>query len=327
MKRLWIGFAALVAAMGLGALVFAQTRECGAIDIAFGWSGCTGSLTIGGVASLGSTIAWDDNGDLMVLGTEYGQSSQRNRFDVTTQLVWVDWAGRRETRRIALPAIGRFDQLQLSPVDDTFAVSCNTIYVCDLLSSTERRDNRNPSQLALLGAEGSILWTGFVATDGTQPSSEGRAFDLSFSADGAQVLAGSVAFAVGDGAETPRGAAEAATDQATILASDVIEIAGAERSLDLPDDYVPFRWLQTTASPDGKSLATLSRRFAGAGLPRAVLQVWDAETGAVIVRHEINTDLSPALAWQPDGQEVLVATAPPMSIGASTQLRSYGATP
>lgn len=326
MKRLWIGFA-LVAALGLGSLAFAQTRECGAIDIAFGWSGCTASMTIGRVASLGSTMAWDDNGDLVVLGNDYVQSRQRNRYDVTTQLVRVDWSGRREIGRIALPPIGRVDQLQLSPVDDTMMVSCNAIYVCNLLLSSERRDNRHPTQLALLNADGSIAWTAFVMKEGTQPSSEGRAFDLAFSADGAQVLAGPIAFAVEDGAETPRGTAEAATNQVTILASDVMELAGAERSLDLPEDYIPFRWLQTTLSPDGNRLATLSRRFAGAGQPRAVLQVWDVETGAVLIRHEIKTDLSPALVWQPDGAEVLVATAPPRGDGTSTQLRSYGVAP
>jgi hypothetical protein len=93
--------------------------------------------------------------------------------------------------------------------------------------------------------------------------------------------------------------------------------------LDLPDHYIPFNQLQAALSPDAARLATLSRRFAGKGLPRAILQVWNVETGAVLARHEIDTDLSAALAWQSDGQAVFVATAVGVEPGAAAELRRY----
>jgi len=71
--------------------------------------------------------------------------------------------------------------------------------------------------------------------------------------------------------------------------------------------------------------STLARDDDGhEGLPRAILQVWNVETGAVLVRYDIDTDLSPALAWHDDGEAVFVATAAGGMLGAATQLRRYG---
>lgn len=203
-------------------------------------------------------------------------------------------------------------------------MTCNTIYVCDLLSSTERSDARYPTQLALLNRDGSIAWHASVPSDNARPNSEGRAFDLAFTQDGQAIVAGPMAFASDDGARVSGVRPVPLSANATIEATDQVQLAGAVQMLDLPDRYIPFNRLQSTLSPDGARLATLSRRFAGEGLPRAILQIWNIETGELLVRHEIDTDLSPALAWQGDGEAVFAATSVGVTPEAATQLRSYG---
>ncbi|MGE8106645.1 hypothetical protein ACQKP1_23435 [Allorhizobium sp. NPDC080224] len=322
-RRMMVLLTSLVALAGLAALTYLGSRECRFLDTVFGSSGCTASLKVSGVSTLGSTLARDRDGHLVVLGNRYEDMQGSRNYQITTQVVRIDWAKGREVERVSFNAFGRIDQMQLSPDGNTIAVTCNTIYVCDLLSSSERRGAEEPSQLALLNRDGSIVWHASVPTDRARPNSEGRAFDLAFAEDGQAVLAGNLAFAVGDGAPLGGTRPPTAPVNATISATDRIELAGAPRMLDLPDGYIPFARLQSALSPDGARLATLSRRFAGEGLPRAILQVWNVETGEVSVRHEIDTDLSPALAWQSDGEAVFVATAAGAVPRAGTELRSY----
>ena len=322
-RRLMFLSTSLVALAGLAALTYLGSRECGFLDTAFGLSGCTASRKVSGVSTLGSTLAIDRDGHLVVLGNRYENKPGSRNYQMTTQVVRIDWTKGREVERVSFDAFGRIDQMQVSPDGDTIAVTCNTIYVCDLLSSSERRDAEEPTQLALLNRDGSIVWHASVPTDRARPNSEGRSFDLAFAEDGQAVIAGNLAFAVGDGAPLGGTRPPAVPVNATISATDRIELGGVPRMLDLPEGFIPFNRLQTALSPDGDRLATLSRRFAGEGLPRAILQVWNVETGAVLVRHEIDTDLSPALAWQSDGEAVFVATAADAVPGAGTQLRSY----
>ncbi|MFN7089003.1 MAG: hypothetical protein ACK4P4_00365 [Allorhizobium sp.] len=322
MKRRLVVLSTSLAALAV--LAYLGTRECGFLDTALGLSGCTGSRTIKGVSTLGRTLARDGDGHLVVLGSDYEDVHGSRNYRVTTRVVRIDWAKSREVQRVSFPSFGRIDQMQISPDGDTIAVTCNTIYVCDLLSSADQRNAQYPTQLALLNRDGSIAWHASISTDDARPNSEGRAFDLAFAEDGQAVIAGNLAFAIGDGTPLAGTPPPAVSVNASINATDRIELAGAPRMLDLPDHYIPFNQLQSAPSPDGARLATLSRRFAGKGLPRAILQVWNVETGSVLVRHEIDTDLSPALAWQGDGQAVFVATAVGVEPGASTELRRYG---
>ncbi|EKF61543.1 hypothetical protein QWE_00025 [Agrobacterium albertimagni AOL15] len=323
-RRLMVLSTGLAAFAALAALTYWGTRECGFFDTALGLSGCTGSRTIAGVSTLASTLARDTDGYLVVLGNKYEDVPGSRNYRVTTQVVRIDWAQGREVERVSFPAFGRIDQMQISPDGETIAVTCNTIYVCDLLSSADQRDALYSTQLALLNRDGSIVWHASVPMEDARPNSEGRSFDLAFAEDGQAVVAGAVAFAISDGAPLRGALPPAVSSNATINATDQIELAGAPRMLDLPDHYIPFNQLQSALSPDGARLATLSRRFSGKGMPRAILQVWDVETGGVLARHEIDTDLSPALAWQSDGQAVFVATAVGVEPGAATDLRRYG---
>ena len=322
--RLMMLSTSLAALLGLAALTYLGSRECGFLDTALEMSGCTGRLKVSGVSTLGSTLARDGDGQLVVLGDTYLERQGSRNLQVSTQVVRIDWAQRREIERLSFPSFGRIDQMQISPEGGMLAVTCNTIYVCDLLPSSERHAARNATQLALLNRDGSMVWHASVPTDRARPNSEGRSFDLGFAKDGQAVLAGNLAFAVRDGTPLSGASSPTASVNATINATDRIELAGLPRMLDLPDRYIPFNRLQSAFSPDGARLATLSRRFAGKGLPRAILHIWNVETGAVLARHEIDTDLSPALAWQSDGEAVFVATAAGGLSGEATELRSYG---
>ena len=324
MKRMTMAVGCGVAAVaGLAALAHVGTRECGFIDIWLGLSGCTASLTVADIAITGSTLALDRDGHLVMLGNRYAETPRSNQMKLTTHVVRIDWRTGREVTRMEPPFLGRIDQLQLPPDGDSMAIACNASYTCELLEYGQDSDNDYPAALALLDGDGAIAWSGFAPRRTNQPSSEGRAFDLGFSADGMAVVAGDAGFVAADGSALDGPMPVSASANATLLTDQQIELAGAVQSLDLPDGFVPFRYLQTTRSPDGARIATLSRRFAGEGLPRAVLQVWSVETGTMLVRHEIDTDLAQALAWQADGQAVFVTTAPPRQPGASTQIRSY----
>lgn len=322
-RRLMFLSTSLAAFAALAALTYWGTRECGFFDTALGLSGCTGSRTIAGVSTLASTLARGGDGYLVVLGNAYEDLPGSRNYRVTTQVVRIDWAQGREVERVSFPAFGRIDQMQISPDGETIAVTCSTIYVCDLLSSADQRDARS-TQLALLNRDGSIAWHASVPMDDARPNSEGRSFDLAFAENGQAVVAGNMAFTISDGAPLDGPLPPAVSSNRTIDATDQIELAGAPRMLDLPDHYIPFNQLQSALSPDRTRLATLSRRFAGRGMPRAILQVWNVESGTILARHEIDTDLSPALAWQSDGQAVFVATAAGVEPGAATELRRYG---
>lgn len=237
-RRLMVLWTSLATLAGVVALAYLGTRECGVLDVAFGLSGCTGSHTIKGVSTLGSTLARDGEGHLVVLGNDYEDVHGSRDYRVTTRVVRIDWTQGREVERVSFPSFGRIDQMQLSPDGDTIAVVCNTIYACNLLSPSDQRNARYPTQLALLNRDGSVAWHASVSTDDARPNSEGRSFDLAFAEDGQAVVAGNLAFATGDGVPLFGTLPPAVSVNATINAIDQIQLAGAPRRLDLPDHYI-----------------------------------------------------------------------------------------
>ncbi len=298
-------------------------RECGWIETAFGSGSCAGSVTLENIASVRSTVAVNSDGEVVVLGNRYTASKKKGEFDVRSQIAVIDWQAGKELRRLEPEFSGRPDQLILSPIGQGMAVACRSFFSCDLVDLPSSQASFGATQLALLGEDGAIRWRGAVMPDEVPPTVEGRAFDLVFSADGRSLVAGPIVFSVAEGARGSGSAQVGVTSHATLLASYDIELAGQRRSLGLPAGFVPFTRLQTATSRDGKSLATLSRRFSGKGEIRSVLQIWDIARGELVSRHEIGSDLAPALAWHPDGSLVFVATASPVAENASTQIRAY----
>jgi len=302
--------------------VYIGLGACGWLDRYLGRSGCLGSYTIANLSSLGSTMAVDRDGRLIVAGGDHRASAaDASRSQPHPQVVTLDLANGNELDRVPLDFSGLPDQLRLSPVDDHIAVTCNSIYVCDLADPPPGAEYAGASLLGLFAPDGALAWSQVITRDIAQPSAEGRAFDLAFAEDGATVVAGPVAFATADG--TPREDSPPAMLQSfAVDSADSITVAGVPRPLGLPEGYVPFTRLQVALSADAGRLAALSRRFSGPGQPRAILTTWDTASGRMLARHEIETDLAPALAWHPDGS-VLVAAAGPQAIGAGTQVRIY----
>lgn len=320
----WVLFV-LVIISASAIVAFNGLRECGWIETAFGSGSCAGSVIVENIASVRSTVAVNSDGEVVVLGNRYKATKQKSEFDVRAQIAVIDWQAGKEVRRIEPEFSGRPDQLILSPTGERMAVACRSFFSCDLVDLPSSQASFGATQLALLGEDGAIRWRGAVMPDEASPTVEGRAFDLAFSADSRSLVAGPVAFSVADGARGSGSMQARVTSHATLLASYEIELAGQRRSLGLPAGFVPFTRLQTATSPDGKSVATLSRRFSGEGEIRSVLQIWDIASGKVVTRHEIRTDLSPALAWHPDGTLIFVATTSPVVEGVSTQIRAYRA--
>ncbi|MCJ8151762.1 hypothetical protein [Shinella sedimenti] len=308
---------------GSAIVTFSGFRDCGWLETAFGSGSCAGSVTLDNIASVRSTVAVNSDGDVVVLGNRYTATNREGDFDVRAQIAIIDWQAGKEVRRIEPDFSGRPDQLILSATNEGMAITCRSFYACDLADLPSGQDAFGATQLALLDEDGSINWVGAVMREEAPPSVEGRAFDLAFSADGRSLVAGPVVFSVADGARGSGSAQVSITSHATLLASYDFELAGQRRSLGLPAGFVPFTRLQTATSRDGKSLATLSRRFSGEGAIRSVLQIWDIARGELVTRHEIVSDLAPALAWHPDGSLVFVATASPVAEDASTQIRAY----
>ncbi|MHA6732118.1 hypothetical protein [Devosia sp. A369] len=301
-------------------------KECGWLDRWLDRSGCVDSFNVNNLASLGSTMLVDREGRLVIAGVQYGEASRSGReLSTVSQIVIFDPASGTEIERMSVQFNGRPDQLQLSPTEDLFVLTCSSIYTCDLADTPSGGKYSGAAQIAVLDRQGQFVWRVAVPRDIAQPSPEGRAFDLAFADDGAAVVAGPVAFATSDGALLTDAVLAVAPHGMAVDSADIIVIAGAPRDLHLPPDYIPFTRLQTATSADGTCLATLSRRFSGPGDLRAILQVWDNASGEMLVRHDIVTDLSPALAWRSDGTGVLVATASPPAPGTGTQIRTYQA--
>ncbi len=141
-------------------------------------------------------------------------------------------------------------------------------------------------------ANGDRLWFEGIPHHEARPDADARAFDLAWSASGSVVFA-HLPFLAEDGSLilTRQLPLEGPTGR---LAATATEIAGTGVTLPaLPADFIPFSRQQTALSPDGDRIAVLSRRFSGPGALRGMIRVFDLETGAMLVRHDIAEDLAP----------------------------------
>lgn len=153
--------------------------------------------------------------------------------------------------------------------------------MCDLADIPQAAAISGATQLGLFESDGTLLWSHAILRTVAQPSAEGRAFDLAFSADGSAVVFGPMVIATKDGAVSEVSVSAGDAPGATIDTARTVSIAGAEADLDLPADSVPFTRLQIALCADGRRLATLSCRLSGAGDIRALLQIWDKDSGAL----------------------------------------------
>ncbi len=299
------------------------SKECAWLDRWLGLSGCLASFTLGSLTDLGSTMEFDKDGHLVILSVDYRKYGSEQRS--YPQLVTADLENGREIDRAELDFKGRPDQLRLSPRDESIAVICSDIYVCDLVNVRGKERNNVCAMIAVFERGGKKIWDGSVSRDVISGNAEGRAGDLAFSADGVLVAAGPTSFAPENGSLSGRVSRELAPDGFAIYGVDHVKIAGEERSFVSPEGYVSFARMRAMPSPDGRLLAVLSRHFSGEGEIRAILLVFDRETGAMLDRHDIGTDLCPALAWGPEGETLIVAAVDARGLGATTEIRLYPA--
>ena len=313
MRRLL--FMALAAVLLVTGLFCMFSGPCGR----FGGDGCLASHTLRHIAVTGDTIVTDAAGKLRIAGIHY-RPGGRDRLLPKMVMVTIDPQTGEEISRLELDMEGRPDQLRLSPQEDRFAISCNALYVCDLPGGNKPKE----SEAMMFDSGGKRLWSTGVEHRLAPPDSDGRAFDLAFSASGRILFAhlahmadgGDVILTKQRPIEGPAGRLDAFGSQA---------YGGLAGRLGLPDGFVPFLRHNTAISPDGTRIAVLARRFSGPGTIRAAIRVFDIEKGGLLASHDIDEDLAPVIVWQPDRDAVIVALADAVAADAGTQLRLYDA--
>lgn len=304
----------LVAGLIAGAF-WVIASPCGSI----GNDGCEAALHLRDIVVTGDAMVVDGGGRLRVAGVHY-RDGPRNRLNAAMVVVRLDPETGEEIDRLDVGYEGMPDQLRLSPIGEGFAISCNAVYVCDLPGGDRPRE----TEAAQFDKAGKLSWATGIAYDVAPPDSEGRAFELGYSASG-QVLFAHVAHLVETGEviltrqqmlESPSGVLAAADGEAH---------GGLAQKLDLPPDFIPFLRHRTAISPDGMRIAVLARRFSGPGRVRAAIRIFDITSGALLARHDIAQDLAPALLWHPRRDAVIVAEAGAVAENAGTSLYFYNA--
>jgi len=299
---------------------------------------------------------------LVVAGSSYSasSSSETDRLRVSSTVVLYDLNAGRETVRYGVPPTGVIEQLVLSSDGTRAALTCNRSWTCEFDSSYLPEDGRPDDSLSRYvpvslidlvsppsRAQATVPWLRVIREAEVPPNADGMAVDLRFSADGASLIAfhdgsASVAWSVEDGSAIVPSAepgdslvgfdAVATADGATRVTADrqagLLRLTGTAAdvgmlALDLPEGFIGELHMPLAVSPDGSHVAALSRRFAGPGAPRAILQVWRLADGARVARHEIEEDLHATLVWHPDGRQVLVAPASKPAVEVGTELRLY----
>lgn len=349
--------AAGLALAAAGAAAAVSLRSCGALDRLAGRSGCVASLEVSDLASLRQTVAFDpvDPGALLVAGTRYARRSGRD-LSASAELVRIDLASGDETARIRLPFGGVPERLALSRDGRRAAISCNAATLCDFAPAAIEGDGSRSEHAPLAmvdlvaafaepkqAARAQTLKTAPAFPVGVWP--DGRTLEPVFSPTGDVVAANGFAWgfrgarlaaAPAETLHDPRGSGAVATADGPLRISHdrragALAIAGADGAeqrrlaLDLPTGFVAEVAPPLVLSPDGSRVAALSRRFAGPGEIRAVLQVWEIGGGKRLARYEFGDELSATLAFTPDGARLLVAEAVEPAHGASTRLRFYPA--
>ena len=313
MRRLLL--LATITGVLVASTLWALSGPCGRI----GKDGCLARHHLRDIVITGDTVVSDAGGKLHIAGVRY-RADRRDRLRAEMVMITFDPETGKEIGRLELGMEGMPDQLRLSPREDRFAISCNALYVCDLPGGNRPRE----TEMMMFDTQGKRLWFAGVEHRVAPPDSDGRAFDLAFSASG-QILFGHVARAADTGmiVLTKQQAVTGPTGR--LEASDHKAYGGLTRKLDLPEGFIPFLRHNTAISPDGTKIAVLARRFSGPGEIRAAIRIFDIQKGNLLAGHDIGDDLAPVIVWQPGREAVIVALAGAVAADAGTELRFYDA--
>lgn len=295
MKRV-LGVGLALAAIGVAGAIVVAAQPCGPLDR----SGCVASFTVSDMTGLGDTIAVAprDDGLIWVAGNRYAQSGSSRGLSTSIVVALIDVASGSEITRLVPTETGTPIQLALSPDGTRLAIANSTIYT-------------HSADLVVIDSAGETLWTKAFDENGVVPDAEGHALALEFEADNT-LFAEPLAFDPDGEAIEP-------------MPVERRWIGATEVGVALPEGFVPWTYATAALSPDFTQEAILLRRFDIGSGPRAILEIRDISTAAIVVRHEIGEDLNAALAWDPLGRGVIVARAGAFEAGAGTQLRVYSA--